>query len=1017
MPAIMSARWSRKCAPTAWCGCSIRRIPRAAGQELRLRQEYFFSSASIQDIVRRHIQYHGDIRTLPDKAAIQLNDTHPAVAVAELMRLLVDVHGLEFDEAWEITRKTVGYTNHTLLPEALESWPLPLFERLLPRHMQIVYAINSRVLREARRSGMDEAEIAAISLIDEGGERRVRMANLAFAGAHSVNGVAALHTELMKTTVFSSLHKLYPGKINNKTNGVTPRRWLQQCNPGLTATIRDAIGDGFLDDAEQLVALNKLAGDAALGERIAEVKRSNKVALAAHLKTLTGIRLNPDALFDVQIKRIHEYKRQLLNLIETVALYDQIRSHPERDWVPRVKIFGGKAAPSYHNAKLIIKLANDIARRVNSDPSVGGLLKVVFVPNYNVTLAERIIPAADLSEQISTAGMEASGTGNMKFALNGALTIGTLDGANIEIKDRVGDDNIVIFGLTADEVAEKRANGYDPRELIEGSRELRQAIEAIASGVFSPDDPHRYAELMDGIYDHDWFMVAADFDAYAAAQRKSRYLLGRSGPLAQDGDPQHRQCRLVLVRPHHRRICEGHLGSSVKPPGEAIAALLEGIHADPFSLLGIHEGPQGAFARAVLPGARKRRGLRPLRQEAGQAEAHRRSRAVRREGQGRSAPAGEVSLQGRCPRMVGDRCLQLRPGARPDRRSADRRGHPLPPVRQAGRASASCTRARAASISRSGRPTPATSRWSAISTTGTTAATRCGDAPISACGKSSSPTSARAAPTNTASPAPTARSCRSRPIPSPSPPNCARPPPRSPPIRSSPTGATPPTARIGPAADARREPMSIYEVHPGSWQRDDNGWFLTWDAMAERLIPYVAEMGFTHIEFMPVCEHPYDPSWGYQTTGLYAPSARFGDAAGFARFVDGAHRAGHFGADRLGARAFPHRRARPRPFRRHRALRARRPAARLPSRLEHRDLQFRAARSGELPGQQRAVLGRALSCRRPARRCRRLDALPRLQPQGGRMDPQQGRRARELGGGRLPAGDEQGALWQPCRDS
>ena len=497
-----------------------------AGQELRLRQEYFFTSASIQDIVRRHVQYQGDVRTLPDHAAIQLNDTHPAVAVAELMRLLVDVHGLEFDEAWDITRATIAYTNHTLLPEALESWPLPLFERLLPRHMQIVYAINSRVLREARKGGMDDLAIAAISLIDEGGERRVRMANLAFAGAHSVNGVAALHTDLMKSTVFSDLHRLYPQRINNKTNGVTPRRWLQQCNPGLTALLKDAIGDAFLDDAERLADLNALAGDAALGERMDEVKRANKVALAAHLKDLTGIRLNPDALFDVQIKRIHEYKRQLLNLIETVALYDQIRSHPERDWVPRVKIFGGKAASSYHNAKLIIKLANDIARRINSDPSVGGLLKVVFVPNYNVSLAERIIPAADLSEQISTAGMEASGTGNMKFALNGALTIGTLDGANIEIMERVGRENIVIFGLTAEEVAAKRADGYVPRDVIAQSRELRQALDAIASGVFSPDDPGRYAGLIGGIYDSDWFLCAADFDGYAAAQRDvdSRWL-------------------------------------------------------------------------------------------------------------------------------------------------------------------------------------------------------------------------------------------------------------------------------------------------------------------------------------------------------------------------------------------------------------------------------------------------------------------------------------------------------------
>ncbi|MDE2303874.1 MAG: glycogen/starch/alpha-glucan phosphorylase [Sphingomonadales bacterium] len=490
-----------------------------AGQELRLRQEYFFSSASIQDIVRRHVQYEGDVRTLPDKAAIQLNDTHPAVAVAELMRLLIDNHGLDFDEALDVTRRTIGYTNHTLLPEALESWPLPQFERLLPRHMQIIYGINSRVLREAGRKGCDDAAIAAISLIDEGGERRVRMANLAFTGAHSVNGVAALHTELMKSTVFSELHQLYPGRINNKTNGVTPRRWLQQCNPALTRVIRDAIGPGFLDDAARLSELAAHAGDAALGERIAEVKRANKLALAAHLREVVGVRLDPDALFDVQIKRIHEYKRQLLNLIETVALYDQIRSHPEKDWVPRVKILAGKAASSYHNAKLIIKLANDIARRINSDPSVSGLLKVVFVPNYNVSLAERIIPAADLSEQISTAGMEASGTGNMKFALNGALTIGTLDGANIEIKDRVGDDNIVIFGLTAEQVAATRADHYNPRAVIEGSPELHQAVNAIASGVFSPDDPGRYGELMAGLYEHDWFMVAADFDAYAAAQR------------------------------------------------------------------------------------------------------------------------------------------------------------------------------------------------------------------------------------------------------------------------------------------------------------------------------------------------------------------------------------------------------------------------------------------------------------------------------------------------------------------
>jgi starch phosphorylase len=492
-----------------------------AGQELRLRQEFFFSSASLQDIVRRHTQYFGDVRTLADKAAIQLNDTHPAVSVAELMRLLMDLHDLDFDTAWNITRATFAYTNHTLLPEALESWPLPLFERLLPRHMQIVYAINAKLLKEARtRLGADDRTISAVSLIDEGGERRVRMANLAFAGSHSVNGVAALHTQLMKETVFAELHALYPDRINNKTNGVTPRRWLHQCNPGLTRLLLDAIGAGFLDDAEKLADLNAFADDAAFGERFFAVKRANKVALAEYIRRTQRIRIDPDALFDVQIKRIHEYKRQLLNIVETVSLYDQIRSHPERDWTPRVKIFAGKAASSYHNAKMIIKLANDVARRINSDPTVGEKLKVVFMPNYNVSLAEVIVPAADLSEQISTAGMEASGTGNMKLAMNGALTIGTLDGANIEIRDRVGADNIFIFGLTAEEVAAKRGGGYAPSRVIEGSRELLQALDAIASGVFAPDDPHRFEGLVNGLRDHDWFMVAADFDTYMAAQRR-----------------------------------------------------------------------------------------------------------------------------------------------------------------------------------------------------------------------------------------------------------------------------------------------------------------------------------------------------------------------------------------------------------------------------------------------------------------------------------------------------------------
>ncbi len=492
-----------------------------AGQELRLRQEFFFSSASLQDILRRHLQQYDDLTNLADKVAIQLNDTHPAVSVTEMMRLLIDVHGFDFDKAWDITRNTFGYTNHTLLPEALESWPVPLFERLLPRHMQIVYAINAKVLLEARKlRNFSDTEIRSISLIDENGDRRVRMGNLAFVGSHSINGVSALHTDLMKVTVFADLHKLYPDRINNKTNGITPRRWLMQCNPGLTNLVRETIGDAFLDDAEQLKPLDQFARDSAFQEKFAAVKRANKVQLSNLVASRMGIKLDPNAMFDIQIKRIHEYKRQLLNVIEAVALYDQIRSHPELDWQPRVKLFAGKAAPSYHNAKLIIKLINDVARVINNDPSVRGLLKIVFVPNYNVSLAEVMVPAADLSEQISTAGMEASGTGNMKFALNGALTIGTLDGANVEMRDNVGEDNIVIFGLRADDVANLRSDGHNPRAIIERSRELAQALSAIASGVFSPDDRNRYASLIDGIYSHDWFMVAADFDAYASAQRE-----------------------------------------------------------------------------------------------------------------------------------------------------------------------------------------------------------------------------------------------------------------------------------------------------------------------------------------------------------------------------------------------------------------------------------------------------------------------------------------------------------------
>ncbi len=491
----------------------------AAGQELRLRQEFFFSSASLQDIVRRHLQQYGDLGSLPDKVAIQLNDTHPSISIAELMRILIDDNGLKWADAWRLTRGTFGYTNHTLLPEALESWPVALLERLLPRHMQIIYQINADVLAEARqRAKFNDAQIANVSLIDEAGGRRVRMGQLAFVGSHSINGVSALHTELMKQTVFSDLHKLYPDRINNKTNGITPRRWLMQCNPALTKLIGERIGTGFLDDIDLLQGLKAHAEDPGFQAQFAAVKTANKQRLAKLIKDRMGITVSWDALFDVQIKRIHEYKRQLLNIIQAVAAYDEIRAHPEREYVPRVKIFAGKAAPGYWNAKLIIKLINDVAKVINHDPAVRGLLKVVFLPNYNVSLAEVIVPAADLSEQISTAGMEASGTGNMKFMANGAITIGTMDGANVEMHKEVGGDNIVIFGLSTEEVNEKRAKGDVPKDAIEASPRLKEALESISSGVFSPDDPNRYRDLIGGLYDHDWFMVARDFDAYVAAQ-------------------------------------------------------------------------------------------------------------------------------------------------------------------------------------------------------------------------------------------------------------------------------------------------------------------------------------------------------------------------------------------------------------------------------------------------------------------------------------------------------------------
>ncbi|WP_312374168.1 glycogen/starch/alpha-glucan phosphorylase [Stutzerimonas nitrititolerans] len=494
-----------------------------AGQELRLRQEYFFVAASLQDLLRRHLDQHQSVLSLPEYNAIQLNDTHPAIAVAELMRLLVDVRDVPWTRAWELTVATLSYTNHTLLPEALETWPVGLMERLLPRHMQIIYLINAQHLDSLRARDINDARLLrSVSLIEEDHGRRVRMGNLAFLGSHCVNGVSALHTQLMRETVFTDLHRLYPQRISNKTNGITFRRWLYQANPSLTRLLVEHVGEVLLDAPEtRLRELEPFAEQAEFRRRFAEQRLANKELLAGLIQERVGIRVDPHALFDVHVKRIHEYKRQLLNLLHTVALYQAIRADPGGDWVPRVKIFAGKAAASYHTAKLIIKLTNDIARTINDDPTVRDLLKVVFLPNYNVSLAERIIPAADLSEQISTAGLEASGTSNMKFALNGALTIGTLDGANVEMSEQIGLEHMFIFGMTAQEVeARKQAGEYNAEATIYQSPRLNEVLMAIRNGAFSADDPGRYTALIDGITWHDTFMVCADFEAYWQAQRE-----------------------------------------------------------------------------------------------------------------------------------------------------------------------------------------------------------------------------------------------------------------------------------------------------------------------------------------------------------------------------------------------------------------------------------------------------------------------------------------------------------------
>ncbi len=492
-----------------------------AGRDLRLKQEYFFVCCAISDIVRRYKKTHENFDDFSAKNAIQLNDTHPAIAVAELMRVFVDQERVPWERAWEITVATLGYTNHTLLAEALEKWPVAMFERLLPRHLGIIYEVNRRWIRSlvARYPG-DDARIRRMSIIEDGPEKKVAMAFLAVVGSHAVNGVAALHSDLLKRDVLRDFAEMSPAKFSNKTNGVTPRRWLHQCNPRLSNVITEAIGDTWLTDLEQLSTLSKFANDASFLEKIATVKRANKTDFAQYCKQQYRFNFDPDSLVDVQIKRLHEYKRQLLCALHVIRLYLDAKRNPEALLTPRTVLFGGKAAPGYKIAKLIIKLINAIADVVNGDTDLGGRLKVAFLPNYRVSLAERIIPASDLSEQISTAGKEASGTGNMKLALNGALTIGTLDGANIEIRDAVGPENFFLFGLTTDEVHDLQRTGYHPRAIYEKNARLKEVIDLIANGFFSADDPGLFRPVTDSLLDHDTYMLFADFDAYIACQQK-----------------------------------------------------------------------------------------------------------------------------------------------------------------------------------------------------------------------------------------------------------------------------------------------------------------------------------------------------------------------------------------------------------------------------------------------------------------------------------------------------------------
>ncbi|MCG7895746.1 MAG: glycogen/starch/alpha-glucan phosphorylase [Candidatus Thiodiazotropha taylori] len=482
---------------------------------LRLKQQYFFVSASLKDILRRFFTDHDDLYELPEKVAIQLNDTHPAIAIPEMMRLLMDKHQLEWQSAWEITTRVFSYTNHTLLPEALETWPVKTFEALLPRHLQLILEINRRfLLMLGHRHPGDMDILRRLSIIDEGGERRIRMAHLAIIGSHKVNGVSALHSELLRNATFKEFDQFFPGKIINITNGITPRRWLYLSNRRLSSLISEAIGPKWVKDLSKIQQLETFADDSGFQEKFAAIKLANKKHISQLINYFLDKEVDPHTLFDVQVKRIHEYKRQLLNLFRAIELYNRLVDDPGSDCVPRTILFGGKAAPGYSMAKLIIRLINDVADVIDNDPAVSDRLKIIFIPNYDVTTATDIIPAAELSQQISTAGMEASGTGNMKLALNGALTMGTMDGANVEMREQLGDENIFIFGLQTDDIARLNQQGYQPRQYYETNPSLRRIIDMIANGFFSPEEPSRYRMITDSLLNVDHFKVLADFDAY-----------------------------------------------------------------------------------------------------------------------------------------------------------------------------------------------------------------------------------------------------------------------------------------------------------------------------------------------------------------------------------------------------------------------------------------------------------------------------------------------------------------------